>query len=59
MQEEIKGCGAVTDWSFSYLTNEEFQWKASGNLPIGTKACVGRAVISAGGSSKDDCTGAG
>lgn len=55
------GCGDLTKWSFQLQTAnpQGFQWYAKGNLPIGTKACVGRAVVSAGGSSPDGCTGAG
>ena len=59
IQKQIQGCGDLTGWSFEQLSNSSFQWSASGNLPIGTKACVGRAVVSAGGSSPDGCTGAG
>ena len=59
-QENIQGCGALTAWSFQQTpTDPNYQWFASGNLPIGTKACVGRAVVSAGGQSPDGCTGAG
>ncbi|KAK6431021.1 hypothetical protein LTR95_012820 [Oleoguttula sp. CCFEE 5521] len=61
LKHELEGCGEVTKWSFKTLTNDPngFQWFASGNLPVGTKACVGRAAVSAGGSSPDGCTGAG
>ena len=37
----------------------KYQWYAQGPLPIGTKACVGNAVQSAGGSSKVNCLGPG
>ena len=55
------GCGDLTKWSFEARTNDPqgYQWYAKGNLPIGTKACVGRAVVSAGGASSDGCNGAG
>ncbi|KAI9724278.1 MAG: hypothetical protein M1828_003702 [Chrysothrix sp. TS-e1954] len=61
LKSQIKGCGDLTKWNFELVTNDPqgFQWKATGNLPIGTKACVGRAVVSAGGASPDGCTGAG
>lgn len=61
LKKQVKGCGDLTEWSFKQLTNDPqgYQWYASGNLPIGTKACVGRAVVSAGGASPDGCTGAG
>lgn len=61
LQKQIKGCGDLSGWAFTKLNNDPrgYQWKATGNLPIGTKACVGRAVVSAGGNSPDGCTGAG
>ncbi len=61
LKKQIKGCGDLTEWSYKTLTDDPsgYQWKATGNLPIGTKACVGRAIISAGGTSKSGCTGAG
>ena len=58
--KELKGCGAVTNWKFERTPNDvKYQWYAHGHLPIGTKNCVGRAVLSAGGSSKGNCHGAG
>ena len=60
LQSQIQGCGDLTDWHFKETpTDPNFQWFAYGNLPVGTKACVGRAVVSAGGQSADGCTGAG
>ena len=61
LKQQIRGCGALTDWNFQTLTDDPngMEWKATGHLPIGTIACVGRAVESAGGNSKDKCTGAG
>ena len=61
LQKRIKGCGDLTEWHFEPLMNDPngYQWLASGHLPIGTKACVGRAVVSAGGASPDGCTGSG
>jgi hypothetical protein len=57
---QLKGCGDVTGWSFTLTPDDvKYQWYAKGNLPIGTKACVGRAIQSAGGSSAGGCTGAG
>lgn len=60
LRDELLGCGALTKWKFE-LTPDDccFQWYATGQLPIGTKACVGRAVESAGGSNKDNCHGVG
>ncbi|KAH0172234.1 hypothetical protein KCU67_g1814, partial [Aureobasidium melanogenum] len=53
LKHQIKGCGDLTDWTFKTLTDDPqgYQWYAEGDLPIGTKACVGRAVVSAGGAS--------
>ena len=61
LRDNINGCGDLTNWSFEPLTNDAngYQWFAQGNLPIGTKSCVGSAVVSAGGGSADGCTGAG
>lgn len=60
LKSQIRGCGALTKWSFTYTPNDpRFAWYAHGQLPIGTKACVGRAVVSAGGAVPDGCTGAG
>lgn len=55
------GCGDLTYWTFKTLTDDPqgYQWYAEGDLPVGTKACVGRAVVSAGGASPDGCTGSG
>lgn len=60
LNAELSGCGALTKWN-SMRTPDDccFQWYASGQLPIGTKACVGRAVQSAGGSDDGNCHGAG
>lgn len=37
----------------------KYQWYALGNLPIGTKSCMSRAVVSVGGTSAANCHGAG
>lgn len=58
--KELKGCGAVTKWRFEYTPNDvKYQWYAHGRLPIGTKSCVGNAVLTAGGSTKGNCHGGG
>jgi len=58
--KELKGCGKVTDFGFDQTPKDpQYQWYAHGHLPIGTKACVGRAVKSAGGPSAGNCHGAG
>ena len=59
LESQIQGCGDLTAWSFGKTTTNGFQWYASGNLPIGTKSCVGNALVTAGGSSASGCTGAG
>ncbi|ERF76444.1 hypothetical protein EPUS_07324 [Endocarpon pusillum Z07020] len=60
LKKEIKGCGALTKWRFEYTPKDpNFAWFASGQLPIGTKACVGMAVVSADGEGPDGCTGPG
>lgn len=59
LKKQIKGCGDLTKWSFKKDTSSKWQWHATGNLPIGTKKCVGRAVVSAGGSGPGGCKGSG
>ncbi|KAL8648496.1 MAG: hypothetical protein Q9210_004953 [Variospora velana] len=51
LHNEVKGCGAITKWHFEWTPDDSaYEWYARGQLPIGTKACVGRALVSAGGS---------
>jgi len=60
LRNQIAGCGKLTKWSFTYTPKDpRFAWFAHGQLPIGTKACVGRAVVAAGGEGPDGCTGSG
>ncbi|TGJ88663.1 hypothetical protein E0Z10_g8 [Xylaria hypoxylon] len=60
LKHELSGCGAITKWKFEETPDDmRFQWYASGHLPIGTKNCVGRALVSAGGSGADNCHGPG
>jgi hypothetical protein len=51
------GCGYLTEWSFEPRTADPqgYQWFAKRNMPIGTKACVGRAVVSASEAFSNDC----
>jgi hypothetical protein len=57
---QLRGCGIVTNWSFQLTPNDvKYHWYANGRLPIGTRACVGRAVQAAGGTSAGNCVGAG
>ncbi|KAI9674953.1 MAG: hypothetical protein M1817_001359 [Caeruleum heppii] len=58
--EELRGCGAVTNWGFQWTPDDvKFQWFANGQLPFGTRNCVGNAVKSAGGSGVGNCEGPG
>lgn len=58
LHDEVKGCGAITKWHFEWTPDDKvYEWYASGQLPIGTKACVGRALVSAGGSGNGGCSG--
>ncbi|KAB5586287.1 SGNH hydrolase-type esterase domain-containing protein [Coniochaeta sp. 2T2.1] len=61
LKHEIQGCGALTGWVFEWLGDDEpeWEWRASGRLPIGTKSCVGNALVTAGGADKGNCWGAG
>ena len=60
LHDELSGCGKVTKWHFQWTPDDCcFQWYAWGQLPIGTKSCVGRAVEYAGGSSQGHCHGSG
>ena len=50
LEAQIKGCGALKDWKFQRTTTDpQYEWYASGHLPIGVKNCAGRAVTTAGG----------
>ncbi|KAL8916908.1 MAG: hypothetical protein Q9208_008272 [Pyrenodesmia sp. 3 TL-2023] len=56
LRDEVEGCGALTKWHFEWTPDDTvYEWFASGQLPIGTKACVGRALVSAGGSGEGGC----
>jgi hypothetical protein len=58
LKKQLQGCGLLTGWNFERTPDDCcFQWYAAGNLPIGTRACIGRALMSAGGSSIDNCWG--
>lgn len=60
LHDQISGCGGLTDWDFERTPDDvKFQWYASGHLAIGTKGCVGCALISAGGADDGNCHGAG
>jgi hypothetical protein len=57
LKKEMDGCGDVSLWNFEWTRNhEEYQWYASGYLPLtAKKGCTGRAVVSAGGVSENGC----
>lgn len=58
LKKAISRCGAITAWYFNWTPNDvKYQWYASGNLPFGTKSCMGSAVQSAGGTSAGNCHG--
>jgi len=54
------GANGLKNWNFvATPTDCCYQWYANGTMPIGQKSCIGNAVITVGGSTKGDCTGAG
>ncbi|OIW28741.1 hypothetical protein CONLIGDRAFT_617692 [Coniochaeta ligniaria NRRL 30616] len=60
LKAQVSGCGSITKWNFEWTPNDvKFQWYASGQLPIGTKNCVGDALMSAGGSGEGNYHGPG
>jgi hypothetical protein len=60
LKKQIEGCGALTFWNFERTPDDCcYQWYAAGNLPIGTRACIGRALMSAGSSGLGNCWGIG
>lgn len=57
IQKALWSCGVLTHWNFEWTPdNCCFQWHASGRLQNGVKGCVGRALLSAGGSSGGRCS---
>ena len=62
LKTQLAGCGDLTDWNFELTPNDCcMDWYASARLPIGVRACVGRAVVTAGGPNANvgNCNGAG
>ncbi|KAL9634583.1 MAG: hypothetical protein Q9164_004009 [Protoblastenia rupestris] len=60
LKKELQGCGKLTKWHWEYTPDDpNFEWFAKGPLPVGTKTCVERAVVSAGGEGPDGCTSSG
>ena len=60
LKKQLGGCGKISKWNFQLTPSDPtYAWFANGELPIGVKNCVGRAVVSAGGANAADCHGAG
>ncbi|KAL8770318.1 MAG: hypothetical protein Q9209_003954 [Squamulea sp. 1 TL-2023] len=60
LEAELKGCGALTKWKFERTPDDvKFQWFASGQLPVGTKNCIGDAARTAGAAGEGNCHGPG
>lgn len=60
LRDQLTGCGTLTNWQFERTPDDCcFQWYAAGRLPIGTKNCVGDALLTTGGSSNGNCHGPG
>jgi hypothetical protein len=58
--EQLRVCGVVSEWQFERTPQDCcFQWYAAGRLPIGTRSCVGSALVAAGGANDGWCKGAG
>ena len=58
--KELQRCGPVNDWSFELTPDDvKHQPYATAPLPIGSKACVGHAGLSAGGPPVANCRGPG
>lgn len=58
--DKLRVCGVVSDWLFKPTPDDCcMQWYAYGKLPIGTRSCVGSAVVAAGGANSGSCNGAG
>ena len=57
LKTQVSGCDGLTDWKFT--GSSPAGWTATGHTLVGNKACIGRAVLSAGGPTKDGCHGAG
>ncbi|KAL8881931.1 MAG: hypothetical protein Q9198_000971, partial [Flavoplaca austrocitrina] len=53
LESELKGCGKLTKWKFEWTPDDvKFQWYAKGQLPIGTRNCVGDAARTAGAAGE-------
>ncbi|KAK6439336.1 hypothetical protein LTR95_004461 [Oleoguttula sp. CCFEE 5521] len=60
LHDALSGCGALTSWNFKRTPDDvKFQWYATCSLPIGTKNCVGHALLAVGGADTGNCHGAG
>ena len=60
LKKQVQGCGALSAWSFKMTPQDpQYQWMATGNLPVGTESCMGSALQLAGGSSAGNFMGQG
>ncbi|KAL9634922.1 MAG: hypothetical protein Q9204_002812 [Flavoplaca sp. TL-2023a] len=60
LESELKGCGKLTKWRFEWTPDDvKFQWYAKGQLPIGTRNCIGDAARTAGAAGEGNCHGPG
>ncbi|KAI1485366.1 hypothetical protein F5X96DRAFT_690899 [Biscogniauxia mediterranea] len=51
------GGGDVSGWTFSWTpTDGTYDWAASGTVPGESKSCIGKAIMSHGGATADQCT---
>ena len=57
LRMQVSGCDGLTHWKFT--GSAPAGWTATGHTLVGNKACIGRAVLSAGGTTKGACHGAG
>lgn len=59
-KKEIKGCGPLTEWKFKWTPDGvTYQWYATGQLPVGSRSCVGAVTQTAGGKDAGHCKGPG
>lgn len=60
LKKEIQGCGPLTKWKFKWMPDDvTYQWYATGQLPVGSRSCVGAATQTAGGKDAGHCKGPG
>jgi hypothetical protein len=60
LRAQISGCDGLLKWNFEWTPSDCcYQWFANGQTLAGKKTCIGHAVKTAGGSTTDNCHGAG